>query len=58
MEYEKFVTKLIKHKSGSHYVLVPSNIIKFAGWIAGDEIVIMGTKRVKGDVKNEQEGTA
>jgi hypothetical protein len=44
-EYEKFGTILTKHKSGSHYILVPMNVVKFAGWKDGDELVIMAKKK-------------
>lgn len=42
---EKFGANLVKHKSGSYYVLVPMKVVKFAGWEEGDELLLIAKKK-------------
>jgi hypothetical protein len=44
-EFEKFGANLIKHKSGSYYVLVPMNVVKFAGWEENNTLVVMAKRK-------------
>ena len=44
-EFEKFGAKLVKHKSGSYYILVPMNVVKFAGWKEKEKLIIMAKKK-------------
>ena len=43
--YEKFYAKLWVQGETSIVLTVPSNIVKYAGYKAGDEIVVMIKKK-------------
>ena len=46
MDFEKFYGKI--WKAGDSFVItIPSNFVKFAGFVEGDEVVIMIKKQIK-----------
>jgi|APSaa5957512576_1039674.scaffolds.fasta_scaffold09909_2 hypothetical protein len=51
-EFEKFGATIQKHHSGTHFITVPINVIKFSEWNEGDTLVVMA-KRKKEVEQNE-----
>jgi hypothetical protein len=49
-EYEKFGATIRKHPGGSHFITIPMNVVKFASWGEGDDIILMA-KRIKKEVE-------
>lgn len=51
-EYEKFGATIKKTSSGSHFIIIPINVINFAGWEEGMDLVVMAKKKIE-EVKEE-----
>lgn len=46
-EFEKFYAKIWKQGETSMIITIPSNLVKYAGFNIGDEVIVMIKKKVK-----------